>query len=98
MPDDERTRRITQNEQLFAAVNEAIRHVDESLDVGDESEHYVCECSVQECSERIPLTRDEYTEARDVPGRFFMVAAHRDPAHERIVRTTDRYVLVEKTE
>jgi hypothetical protein len=25
-----------------------------------------------------------------------MVAAHRDPVHEVVVRTTDRYVLVEK--
>ena len=96
MTDGERARRIVENEQLFEAVNAAVRQVNEELGVDDASEHYVCECSMQECTQRIALTRDEYLEARENPARFFMLAGHRDPAHETIVRETDRYVLVEK--
>lgn len=96
MSSNERARRIVDNEHLFQAVNAAIRDVNEQLGISDESEQYLCECSLQDCTQRIAMTRDEYAEARESPNRFLMVAAHRDPVHEEIVRTTDRYVLVEK--
>jgi hypothetical protein len=96
MSASERARRIVENEQLFEAVNAAVRQVNTELGIDDETEHYVCECSMQECTQRIALTREEYLEARENPARFFMLAAHRDPAHEHVVRETDRYVLVEK--
>jgi len=94
--DSERSRRVKQNERLFAAFNEAIQQANSELGVADPTEQYVCECSVQECLQRVTLSADEYLEARSAPLRFFMIAAHRDPAHEQIVRETDRYVLVEK--
>jgi hypothetical protein len=94
---DERAQRVEQNERLFAVFNEAVRHVDAMLELDAPSEHYLCECSFQGCTQRIALTPAEYAEARSMPTRFFMIAGHRDPAHERIVRETDRYVLVEKT-
>jgi hypothetical protein len=93
-----RARRVEQNEHLFAAVNEAIRGVNARLDLEDGSEQYICECSVQDCTQRVSLTPDEYAEARSNRRWFFMIAGHRDPAHEEIVRETDRYVLVEKVE
>jgi hypothetical protein len=96
MSSDERGQRLAENERMFEAVNTAIRDVNERLGVSDETEQYLCECSLQDCTQRISLTPDEYAEARSNPARFFMVAAHRDPVHEEIVRTTDRYVLVEK--
>lgn len=94
---DERARRVEENERLFGAVNAAISHVNRELGLDDTVEQYVCECSIQACVERVALTREEYREARERPDRFFMIAGHRDPVHERIVRETDRYVLVEKT-
>lgn len=96
MSDPERARRVTENERLFETVNEAIRRVNDALGLDDESEQYICECSVQDCTQRISLTRAEYAEARENPNRFFMIAGHRDPVHEHVVRETDRYVLVEK--
>ena len=96
MSESERARRIVENERLFEAVNAAVKDVNARLGIDDESEQYVCECSIQECTQRIALTRGEYAEARETPARFFMLAGHRDPAHEVIIRETDRYVLVEK--
>jgi hypothetical protein len=96
MSSDERGQRLAENERLFEAVNAAIRDVNERLGVSDQSEQYLCECSLQDCMQRVSLTPEEYAEARSSPERFFMVAAHRDPVHEVVVRTTDRYVLVEK--
>jgi hypothetical protein len=96
MSDAERARRIAENERLFESVNEAIRSINATLAIDDETEQYICECSIQDCMQRIALTRAEYAEAREDPDRFFMVAAHRDPVHEHVVRETDRYVLVEK--
>ena len=98
MSDPQRTRRVEQNERLFAAVNQAIRGVNARLQIDDASEQYVCECSIQECTQKVGLTHDEYKQARSDPDWFFMIPAHRDPAHERIVDETDRYVLVEKTD
>lgn len=95
---DERVQRVEENEQLFAAFNQAVHEADEQLGVSEASEQYICECSIQECAQRVSLTPEEYTEARSAPRRFFMLPAHPDPAHERIVRETDRYVLVEKTD
>jgi hypothetical protein len=96
MSELERGRRVTANEQLFEAVNDAIRGINRTLDIDDETEHYICECSVQDCMQRIALTRAEYAEARGAPNRFFMLAGHLDPAHEHVIRETDRYILVEK--
>jgi hypothetical protein len=94
---DDRARRVEENERVFAAFNEAVHTIDKRLELDTEAEHYVCECSVQDCTQRVALTPDEYREARSSADRFFMIAGHRDPANETIVRETDRYVLVEKT-
>lgn len=93
----ERARRVEENEHLFGAVNQAIAQVNRKLGLDDTVEQYLCECSVLTCAERIALTRDEYEEVRKRPNQFFMVAGHRDPVHERIIRETDRYIMVEKT-
>jgi hypothetical protein len=94
----ERARRVKENERLFALVNEAIHGVNVRLGVDDETEHDVCECSIQECAQRVALTREEYAEARSDEDWYFMLPAHQDPAHERVLRETDRYLLVEKTD
>jgi hypothetical protein len=96
--DAERVRRLNENERLFANFNEAVRELDVRLGIDGESEHYLCECSDQDCTQRIALMPEEYAEARSNARWFFMIPGHRDPAHERIVRETDRYVLVEKTD
>ena len=84
--------RAAQNETLFRSVNEQI----EKLGHNEHFVAFICECSDGTCTLRIELTLGEYEEVRS-DGRWFAV----DPAHvteeiEHIVRTNERYVIVEK--
>jgi hypothetical protein len=88
-------RRATENERAFRAMNERI----EELEAGwrsDEPLAFVCECSDVGCTTAVYLTLDEYRLVRAKPLQFFVVPDHVDLDVERVVRTTDRYSVVEK--
>jgi len=86
--------RAAQNEVLFRSVNEEIERL------GPESDQqyiqFVCECSDGACVERIQLTISEYEEVRSDGRWFAIVPGHLTEQIEHVVRTTDRYLIVEK--
>ncbi len=90
--------RAAKNESVFREVNERIRELEEGFG-GKTGEHasFVCECSRLDCRSAVDATLDEYRRVRDGgPKRFLVLPDHVDPDHERIVRTTDRFAVVEK--
>ena len=95
--------RIARNEVLHREVNERIREVEntltargvvEPLDVGE----YFCECGLDDCSEKVEVTSDEYEEVRGHPARFFVMADHVIADVESVVARNERFVVVEKHE
>jgi len=88
---EEQRRRAAMNQSLFREVNERIEDLAPSSFAS-----FVCECMNDGCVERFDLTIDEYERIRAHPNRFFALSGHDVPEAERIVETTDRYVVVEK--
>jgi hypothetical protein len=89
--------RAAQNEVLFRRVNEEIEklgQVDSAS--GGRLTAFVCECSDGTCAEQVHLTPREYEEVRS-NGRWFAIAlGHVTDEIEHVVRSTDRYLIVEK--
>jgi hypothetical protein len=89
--------RVEQNEKLFREVNERIAEVTERVqDVVDSDADFYCECASKGCLERIRITVDEYQQVRAHDRHFFVVPGHELPAHERVVRREEAYLVVEK--
>ena len=56
----------------------------------------MCECSKTGCRSAVYLTVNEFRAIRAVPGRYVTVPGHLfDEAHERLVRVTDHYAIIE---
>ena len=93
---DEHDRRVGINETLFRDVNERVRELEEGFGAPGGLLHFVCECGDAECIERVLLTKEEYESVRARGTWFALVRGHEIPAVERVVRETDRFLVVEK--
>jgi hypothetical protein len=87
--------RAAKNESLFREVNEQIHKLERHFG-GNPSARFVCECSRRDCTARLEATLDEYTAVRESPTQFMVVRSHVDIDNERVVRSTDRFTVVEK--
>ncbi|HXV56389.1 MAG TPA: hypothetical protein VD704_00840 [Gaiellaceae bacterium] len=92
-----REERVARNESLFREVNERIREVSEGLPRVEETE-FLCECGDRACTEPIRLTLPEYEQIRSESRLFAVVPGHVEPTVETVVRETDRFAVVRKTE
>lgn len=103
-------RRLAENEVFFRQKNRAVEHglettkrlateAHESMFIGDEDMqlHFYCECSDENCQERIPLKRSQYDAIHKANDRFVIVCGHEVPGIEKIVEKTDDYCVVQKT-
>jgi hypothetical protein len=90
--------RAAKNESLFREVNERILELEDAFGPTAQPalSGFVCECSRIDCTSKVEMTTDEYRDVRESPSRFAVVPGHVDPDHERVVRRTDRFVVVEK--
>ena len=87
--------RIARTEALFRDVNERIAESAERFD--SDRADFVCECSDQTCTERVPATLDEYERARADSTHFIVRPGHEDERVERVVeRDGKRLAIVEK--
>lgn len=87
--------RAARNEALFREVNEEVARLEHRLE-GDEP-LFVCECANEACVERVSVPLDAYEELRSHPRRFVLKPGHQQTDVERVVESTDGYVVVEKT-
>jgi hypothetical protein len=85
--------RAVRNQCLFRLVNERIF----DLDGKSPFTEYVCECPLRTCGAYMSLSAEEYLEIRHDPTQFVVFPGHWSGISERVVRTTDRYHVVEKT-
>ena len=86
------SQRAAQNQSLFREVNERLREAMETTTLVD----FVCECADVACSERVPMSLDEYERVRAEPKTFAVKAGHVYPDVEWVVNQNDRYSVVEK--
>ncbi len=94
-----RLERQARNEALVRMVNERIEALDRDHGwPSSENEfEFHCECGRDGgCPEKISLTLVEYEEVREQDDRFALHPGHETPELERVVKQTERYVIVDK--
>lgn len=89
-----RVERAAENEALFREVNERI--IETTPEWAGEVTSAFCECSAADCFETIDVSRQEYEAVRAKGERFLLLQGHEDPAIERVVERTDRFLVVDK--
>jgi hypothetical protein len=88
-----RLRRVTENEELFRAANEAHDAV-----VGDAPRPvaYFCECAEVSCVARVSLPSERYREIHEHPLQFVILPGHELAEFETVVEEGDGYAVVRK--
>jgi hypothetical protein len=89
---DEQRRRAARNESLAREVNERI----EDLATSTAFPSFICECPDLACTEMLQITLTEYEHVRSIPNRFIVATGHELAKVERVIATTNRYVIVAK--
>jgi hypothetical protein len=85
-----------QNEAWFREINERLEDRAATKLRLTEGFHIVCECSAEECAERIEISFADYETLRANAKTFAIMPGHSDPACERTVASRDSYNVVEK--
>ena len=90
--------RVARKQSLYRAVNERIGEINAAFDSLDSLGDWICECANTDCTERVPLTHEEYEAVRAKPTRFLVLPheAHVVSEAENVVERHDRYWVVEK--
>jgi hypothetical protein len=94
MPTDARK---AQNEVWFRELNERLETRALAQTDSDEMQfEIVCECSREECTERIRVAYGTYEHVRQHPTYFILVTGHLEPSIERLLSVHHGYEIVEK--
>jgi hypothetical protein len=109
MKQSPREYRMAQNEVVFREYNERIQDgfdEIERLAKEDDQENMIalddapllfyCECSNEDCKQRLKLKPSRYNEFHAQKNRFTTVPGHEHPEIEKIVRQEDDVSVVEK--
>ncbi|MGZ8739415.1 MAG: hypothetical protein ACXW0F_04135 [Gaiellaceae bacterium] len=99
--DDERKARQAKNEALARRLNEHIDAATGELDLAGVAEpidrgEYLCECADLACVDHVTLAHAEYAYARSNPIWFVVTPGHEVVDIETVVRTNERFAIVEK--
>lgn len=102
-------RRQIENEMIYRRRNEKVgddlgaldaQHIEEGnislISDADQILRFKCECSDENCEERIPMRLSEYQEIHTDRDTFVVMTNHQVDPIEKIVRTTDEYTVVKK--
>lgn len=102
-------RRQIENEMIFRRANEkVVNELDElgALLIKDDYKelalkddiilHFICECSDEDCVERIPIKLSVYQKLHKNRKSFILKHGHQVKEIETVIKTEDKYLVVEK--
>ena len=92
----ERERRLALNEAMFREVNERVEDMNKTFSSVTGMFDIFCECGDAACTQRITLPKGIYEETRAEATHFLLSTGHENPDVERVIRSYDSYVVVEK--
>jgi hypothetical protein len=93
----DRDLRAARNQALFRAVNEKLRELNEAFSAVSQTYAIACECADVSCVETLHVHMEEYLAVREHARQFVVLRGHVFPHVERVVSSTDGYVVVEKS-
>ena len=89
---DRQREQAARNESVFRRLNEQI----EDLAADASFTRFICECMSEACNDPVAVTLEEYEHVRAHADWFFVLPGHVVADVEKIVETTDRFVVVAK--
>jgi hypothetical protein len=95
-PQDDRR---AENQALFREINERVNRMRGRTAGSDGSAEFLdflCECSRQECLEKLRMTVVEYEHVRSEPTDFVVAPGHEVAEIERVLSQNDRFAVVRK--
>jgi hypothetical protein len=94
--EDERMRRIGENEALYREVNERIEEINDAFGTISGVFDVRCECGSLECMEQVTIPREVYEQVRTNAARFIIKPGHEFSEAEHVVEHHELYVIVHK--
>ncbi|HSH56121.1 MAG TPA: hypothetical protein VK983_04850 [Candidatus Limnocylindrales bacterium] len=101
--------RMAENEVVFRQYNESVQERFDEIEriakedgqhspikPNDQELHFHCECSDENCRERIKIKPSRYTEIHQRRDRFVTVCGHEVPSIESVVTEESGYCIIEK--
>lgn len=98
-----------ENEMIFRRINENVSDELDTLDAqyfaegdvdlireGDMELHFKCECSDENCSERIPMLLSEYQKIHADRKNFIVKPDHQADSIEKVLKATPKHNVVKK--
>jgi hypothetical protein len=82
----------TSVQELFRSVNDRVQELQRNRPGGDCA--IMCECREATCQTTLHVTATEYRNITAIPGHFFVLPGHEQPAHDRVVVGIGRYLVV----
>ena len=96
--ENERTRRVGENEALFRTVNDQVRDLDEQFHLAARQLSVICECGRVSCHDRLELPAREYEAVREDATLFLIRPGHDAPDVEDVVERHESHWIVRKHE
>lgn len=97
MTDDERLRRVGENEGLYRLVNERIKAISADVAAPGGEFSVVCECAFLDCKTQIGIRPHVYEKARAHSDQFIVLRGHQLDDIETVVEDHGRFVVIAKT-
>lgn len=100
MPKPLSLRRLLENEVVFRRANEKVQKFMQQQNAEQDAQpaalHFYCECSNEDCRERIVMTPARYAKLHDNRRHFIIKPGHGVANIEKIVKIAADYSVVEK--
>jgi hypothetical protein len=90
-----REQRLAGNEAMFRIANERMAGWEE-LRINEAEELYSCECSDENCREKVSLRKPDYEKVRSDSRHFLVVLGHEIPDIETVIETHEGWAVIEK--
>ncbi len=97
MTDDERLRRIGENEALYRLVNEQIKSLSSGVAASSGEFGVVCECATLDCKTQIMIRPEVYEQTRARSDHFIVLRGHQLDEIETVVEDHGSFFVIEKT-
>ena len=94
--DDARARKLAANEAISREVNARVEEIASGWVNDGEAMELICECSHNDCTERVHVSAADYARVREDDQWFLVVDAHVVDEIERRVSTAGDATVVEK--
>ena len=95
--DDDRLRRVGENEALYRLVNEQIEALRTGVLTSSGEFGVICECAALDCKAQIMISPTVYEQARANSDHFIVLRGHQIDEIETVIEDHGSFIVIAKT-